>query len=127
LKKLLSISLVFAYLTANTELRQILSLPHLIGHYHAHQQANPSLSFLNFLAMHYGGDDGNPNDNNEDSKLPFKNPHALNVAFSALPAPVNSGPTAVSAIPCTRIFIYEAGYIPTVHLDALLRPPIAVS
>jgi len=60
-------------LNASTEFQQLLKFPLLIQHYLQHKQKDSSLSFLEFVKLHYAAKDHpNDNDDNEDSKLPFK-------------------------------------------------------
>lgn len=41
-------------------------------HYQEHHQLDPSISFVDFLGMHYWGTDLNDNDDDRDNELPFK-------------------------------------------------------
>lgn len=51
---------------------QIVKLPNLYGHFKEHRLRNPAVSFFDYLAMHYWGNDINDNDDEQDMKLPFK-------------------------------------------------------
>lgn len=67
------IFLISLHLIAHTDFMQVCKLPELIGHFKAHHDHNHSISFLDFLNMHYGGnDDGTSRDDWEDNQLPFK-------------------------------------------------------
>ena len=73
LKKLISISLLFVFLSANTELHQLLKLPVLIHHYLSHHQDEHDKSFAHFLADHYSSKpEHTDKDNHEHDNLPFK-------------------------------------------------------
>lgn len=88
LKKWLIISMLFVYLSANTQLHEIFKLPVLIEHFLEHHHANKHLSFFDFLKMHYANGNKRYADYDEDMKLPFKSADACDffvAAFSMLP------------------------------------------
>lgn len=57
---------------SNTSFNQIFKLPLLIEHYREHRALNYTVTFFEFLAMHYGGNDNDPRDDAKDHSLPFK-------------------------------------------------------
>ena len=116
--------MVFVYLFSYTELKQVKALSQLFRHYHQHQQANPSINFLHFLAMHYVGDDGNPYDNDEDAKLPFKNPQTISGYTFNIVAPDFTTFHLDMNIPGTIVFFHETKFTQSVHLKAIFHPPI---
>lgn len=73
MRKLPVYFLLALHLLGNTEFAQFFRLPTLLKHYQQHCQKDSSLDFLQFIAMHYGGDDGDPTDNAEDDQLPCHN------------------------------------------------------
>lgn len=70
-KKFLAISFLFIYLFSTTELHQFLKIPVLFEHFSEHRSKDKSLSFLNFLYLHYKNNTKD-SDYNRDLKLPFK-------------------------------------------------------
>ncbi len=68
-------------------LYQVLKVPSLIRHFTEHQALNHNISFVDFLAMHYWGDDLNDNDDEKDMQLPFKKFEIQQTNFVPLPAP----------------------------------------
>ncbi|MBC7524368.1 MAG: hypothetical protein H7239_08025 [Flavobacterium sp.] len=76
MKKYLAIALLVLYLMSTTELNQLLKLPALVEHYNEHQLENSSLTFFEFLHMHYSQADDHDGDKDKDMKLPFKS-HSL--------------------------------------------------
>jgi hypothetical protein len=50
----------------------LVKLPLLIHHFAEHKSLNQEISFLDFMAMHYWGDDMNDDDDEKDMQLPFK-------------------------------------------------------
>jgi hypothetical protein len=88
MRKPLVILLLYIHFFGNTEMYQLFNLPQLVSHYFQHSRQSPGLSFLTFLNMHYGGDDGTNADNHEDSKLPYHNhlqSHTFNIVISSIP------------------------------------------
>ena len=73
MRKKLAILLISIHLVGNTEAGQAFKIPKLFDHFSRHHQQNPSLSFIQFFIMHYGGDDGIASDNDQDQELPCHN------------------------------------------------------
>jgi hypothetical protein len=53
-------------------LQHIFKVPVLVVHYFEHQQRGPDITVIEFLSMHYWGQDINDNDHERDMQLPFK-------------------------------------------------------
>ena len=90
MKKWLILTFSFAYLISTTELCQLMKLPALATHFLEHQSENKTLTFAEFLVMHYAQVDDNDGDAEKDQKLPFKSHsvccNSINyVVFNALP------------------------------------------
>jgi hypothetical protein len=85
MRRILIIALMTVHLFGDTELSQLFKMPHLITHFFQHQRQNPSITFFEFLSMHYGGDDGTKSDDFEDNKLPCHNgnSHSLSPSYTA--------------------------------------------
>lgn len=108
-----------------TSLDQLLKLPVLFEHFQEHQERDPKVSLLEFLAMHYWGQDLDDNDNARDNQLPFKkvniNIHqVLIVRFTAVPQII----AAEQIIPRT-FTAYKDQYHPDPNLTSPFRPPCA--
>jgi hypothetical protein len=86
MRKMLAISLICIHLTGNTEAGQLLKLPQLISHFFQHHQLDPSIGFFEFIAMHYGGDDGTNADDDFDNQLPCHSPdqNTINIVYSPM-------------------------------------------
>jgi len=75
-KKIISISFIFIFLCANTEIGQLLKLPALIQHFTEHHDHDDAvkISFADFIDFHYNNDkqhsDTDKHDNHQN--LPFK-------------------------------------------------------
>jgi hypothetical protein len=59
-------------LNSATELHQLFKLPSLIAHYLHHRQEDKSITFFDFLRIHYSENHPLDNDDEEDNQLPFK-------------------------------------------------------
>ncbi|MEE1944469.1 hypothetical protein VRU48_05075 [Pedobacter sp. KR3-3] len=105
-----------------TPVHQLLKTPALFHHFHYHCQQSPDISFIDFLSMHYWGND-NDSDDEEDMKLPFKkmtNPVVLSFCIPAKPVLITAG----------FLFKYTQDYplpndslIPDNINSSLFRPP----
>jgi len=77
LKKLIAISFLIVFLSANTELHQLLKLPVLIHHFFDHHNQQPSETIVDFLSEHYSASKNQSTADKHDRKhnhdnLPFK-------------------------------------------------------
>ncbi len=80
--------MLFVYLSSSTQLHEIFKLPTLVEHFLEHHSANNSLSFFEFLKMHYTNGDVKSADYEKDMKLPFKSHDVCDyfvATFSMLP------------------------------------------
>jgi hypothetical protein len=71
-KRLAGILFISIYMLAFAEFHQLLRVPFLIQHYQFHQQADPGISFVKFLNMHYLGPIIVDDDFTQDQQLPFR-------------------------------------------------------
>jgi hypothetical protein len=107
-----------------TSLNQVLKFPSLVSHFIEHKTLNSEISFLDFLSMHYWGEDLDDNDDEKDMKLPFKkmDVQAANFLF----IPVSSAFTFKTATTWADKTDYGPDQ-PQVHYNAalgsLFRPP----
>jgi len=66
-------------------LYQVLKVPSLIRHFTEHKALNQKISFVDFIAMHYWGDDLDDKDDDKDMQLPFKKFEIQQVNFVPIP------------------------------------------
>lgn len=86
MRKTVAILFSAIYLLGATEASQLLKLPVLVQHYYEHKAGNASVTLLNFLHMHYMGNDDDNSDNMRDRELPFKTmDDCCMIAFNSLP------------------------------------------
>lgn len=69
-----------------TSLYQLIKIPKLYGHFMEHKALNPEVGFLDYLSMHYWGEDLNDDDDEKDMQLPFKKYDIHTPSFLFVPA-----------------------------------------
>ncbi|KIO51755.1 hypothetical protein IW18_15935 [Flavobacterium hibernum] len=105
--------------------QQFYKLPILIEHYNEHQERQ-DVSFIDFLEMHYWGEDLNDNDSDRDMQLPFK--HISSASFQLVFVPAEKH---IFDIPFTVDFSesviipYTSNLYSNPALFAVFRPPLA--
>jgi hypothetical protein len=124
MRQILLISIISIHLLGNTEISQVFKLPNLIEHYFEHHRQNNDLGFFQFLAMHYGGDDGTDADDDKDSQLPCHNIH--HNTLSVVCFHIAPGVPFLDIV--TNYNTKEYGkplltYLPQKHGLSLFRPP----
>lgn len=96
LSSLLSVQLFVAALMPGRSLHELAKVPGLIGHYRHHVADHGSISFLDFLNLHYGNPSHRHDREEHHEELPFK---TLTTDFSGvfcLPVAVLSRETSAS-------------------------------
>jgi hypothetical protein len=71
-KKAISIFLLSIYLLTFAEFHQFLRIPALVEHFIEHRHLTPSISFMDFLRIHYVGPNVVDDDYQRDNQLPFR-------------------------------------------------------
>lgn len=64
--------LIFVFTENALLVNQVAKLPALVSHFAEHQDRTASLSFIQFLELHYGDEIPNDEDAQRDMELPFK-------------------------------------------------------
>jgi hypothetical protein len=117
------IYLLLPFILFNGSLVELCKLPAFFSHFLSHHQKQ-NVNLLEFISMHYLGNDINDNDDAEDMKLPFKK--ANNNAFVQfnipLAKPINVGKQHYRSIETPKLIPYNY-LITDPSLDALFRPP----
>jgi hypothetical protein len=113
------------HLFGNTELGQLFGLPKLVSHYFQHRQLDRSVTFIDFLAMHYGGDDGTTADDDIDNQLPYH--HVDNHCLSVVYYPSDQYVFNINIIEHDTEYGSRliAGH-PSEHVSLILQPPRTV-
>ncbi|MBC9797091.1 hypothetical protein [Sinomicrobium weinanense] len=104
--------------------QQLFKVPVLFQHYTEHQKNCGDLGFVDFLAMHYWGEDFNDEDDDRDMQLPFKtvDPGVAHSVF--IPTRMYTPVGITQYIPHSRINSQKSLH-PNPHLGDLFRPPMA--
>ena len=121
-----SLYLIFSILFLNnTPLHQLCKIPVLIQHYQEHRQLDENVDLLDFLSMHYWGNDLNDNDEDRDRQLPFKEFNAGTHLGLFLPTQKFSIITAEVFYPSVLFHVLRNEYLPDPSISSLFRPPKA--
>ncbi len=126
MKKRIAILFVILYINFTTELYQLLKLPILMEHFFEHQSQNSSLTFFEFLSMHYSQEDDHDGDIEKDSKLPFKSHSFCNSSISFIPlnVEVNYTFTELKIFKERKSIInFYTFLVSSSHLKAIWQPP----
>ncbi|WP_343707006.1 hypothetical protein [Flavobacterium sp.] len=125
MRKLIVYIFIFLIASNSSFVQQFYKLPILIEHYQEHRQLM-DLSFIDFLSMHYWGEDLKDNDADRDMQLPFKTISNSSFHFvfilhdkDLLPVPFNL------ELPQSKIPTYRSDLFSDPNLLSLFRPPIA--
>lgn len=125
MKKATAIFFLSLYLFSSTELKQLVKLPLLFQHYKEHKALDGSISFLQFLRIHYHDATVIDDDYARDMQLPFKNHDTChNISFNALTA--TSFPSVIEkpVLPCRHNYIISNDdFLNTVYLSSVWQPP----
>ncbi|WDF54249.1 hypothetical protein [Mucilaginibacter sp. KACC 22063] len=125
MKKLTAILLLTVFLFSTTELHQLLKLPMVFEHFAEHRKENKSISFLQFLDMHYMHGSPRDKDYSEDMKLPFKTADNCMAAISPVVVPqvlpALTFPVIYSAE--TKLEPLNSGFNYSVYLSGIWQPP----
>jgi hypothetical protein len=125
LRKITIILFLSIYLSSVTELHQLLKLPLLIEHFVEHKEKTQSLSFWEFLCMHYSQQTDGDGDTDRDKQLPFKSHDGCSSAFMS--GFMNGASSQIS--PKTRILTacyyseYADTFLSSAHLSSIWQPP----
>ncbi|MFC0774152.1 hypothetical protein [Terrimonas alba] len=123
MRKTLIIGLMLVHLFAHTEVGQVFRLPNLLSHFFQHHRQNPRISFFDFIAMHYGGDDGTHADDDRDDQLPCHNinNNTLSIVYSVFENDVPS--LAVEMNISAEYGSHLQPGNPSEHVLLVLQPP----
>ncbi|MGZ5221684.1 MAG: hypothetical protein ACXWV6_08240 [Chitinophagaceae bacterium] len=123
MRKSITIGLIVVHLLAHTEAGQLLRLPNLLNHFFQHHRQNPGVDFLDFIAMHYGGDDGTHADDDMDSQLPYHNVNnnTLSIVYPAFNNDIPSFDIDINTLPEYGSRLLTGN--PSEHVLLILQPP----
>ena len=124
MKKTIAILFISLYVFSATELNQFFKLPILFEHFSEHKTENKNITFLQFLKIHYQGNQIPDDDDFKDKRLPFKSHgnsfstqiFAVLPAFTEIEIPVFSDNNK-------SVTIHKNQFIPTLQLESIWQPP----
>jgi hypothetical protein len=123
LKKVL-LYIIFVVLALDTtSLYQVFKLPSLFGHFTEHKLRNRNIDFIEFLAMHYWGEDLNDDDDEKDMQLPFKKIDLQQSAFLFVPTENFFFATTINWPQAHDYGIDHSQFHISKHTGAHFRPP----
>ena len=112
--------MVVLYINSNTELHELLRLPVLMEHFAELREQTASLSFWDYLVMHYKNDVSH---DDHDTKLPFKNPaHAFIAATLSICAQHISIREVSPTEEIQHSSFYTEGFVAS-PLNEIFQPP----
>ena len=125
MKNIIAIFFLSIYLISLTELHQLIKTPILVEHYQEHKAKNKDLSIIDFLILHYAGDNPKDADYDTDMKLPFKSHDGCLNAMVVVYVPCNSPVDIIKPVP-TKVnayFEYQESFISPTFLSSIWQPP----
>ncbi|MFZ9387594.1 MAG: hypothetical protein ACO25B_06905 [Chitinophagaceae bacterium] len=126
MRNTLLVILMTLHLTGNTEVGQLFRMPKLIAHFFQHHRQDNSIGFVEFIAMHYGGDDGTDADDDMDNQLPCHSPGNHTLAWVYYPMTNDIFVEEPDLNIQDRYFARIVEGIPSKHVLLILQPPRAV-
>lgn len=122
MKKVLVYILLITIVLANSSLTQLFKISNLFEHYFDHQNRNQDITVVNFLSMHYWGNDIPDHDDDEDNKLPFKKEFvSFHFYYLGGSQQILTTPPIVWHEP---LYSLPNNYnLPTAYLNPLFKPP----
>ncbi|GAB3934816.1 hypothetical protein [Mucilaginibacter myungsuensis] len=123
MKKVLLYFMLFLIAAEATEVDQLAKLPILFQHFAEHQERDKSVSLMQFLSMHYGGNDQDDNDNDRDEALPFKKLDAHHSTVLMMPTVRTIAVNTYGQPVNINLTDYSPGHIPDAALSSHFRPP----
>lgn len=129
LTRFLLISYLFAVLVPAQIKEELGKLPQLAAHFQEHQLTEPSISFSEFLVMHYGSGFARHQSDHSHSDLPGKGNHVHSVAcafshivileYTELPEVA----VRIPSEPSNAAFFKESALLPSSHQSGIWQPP----
>lgn len=117
----IAIGLLILQLGLFTELHEVIRLPILVAHFIEHREQVPSMSFYQFMAMHYKTDVAH---DATDMELPFKDcDNSVTSNFALLEQKDFVFTASQQTVPV--FFLTYISFVPSSGLDEIFQPPRA--
>ncbi len=94
----------------------------MLEHYAEHKRQKADITFVDFIFMHYIGDDGVADDDSKDMQLPFKKANTASYeayGFAVAPLQLKSIPYAADICYC----LLNKQSLPCPDMGKLIKPP----
>ncbi len=110
------------FLFSATELHQLSRIPELISHFNQHSRKDSSMSFRDFLQLHYTTSHPDDKDEQDDQELPFKSMAGINHLDQPWSIPLFFMLTLCPEPGAVFILCYEQG-LPCKTVAGIFHPP----
>jgi hypothetical protein len=107
----------------NTYFKEVFKLPMLVSHFIEHSKLDSHISVIQFLSMHYWGEDIDDDDDEKDMKLPFKKVDS-HFAYQ-IPIPPAKAIVVKQEFSTFEVLqpLFKDGHFSNPALASLFRPP----
>jgi len=125
IKRSLALAFLSLYLFSTTEFHELLRLPAMFEHFDSHKKETPTISFWEFLCLHYTHGEVQDDDYDKDMKLPFKTHDGSNSQnfISLIPEQKYSLAKINPPIIRKHTHKYQAGFTNSFYLNTIWQPP----
>lgn len=124
MKQTAALFFLLIYLSAATELHQLVRLPVFIEHFKEHKSLNGSLGLLDFIALHYFNSEHT--DAEAHQELPFNSNDCLAVSLSLVILPDSSSEPPANVVCAIKapILYSDLAFASRIHFS-IWQPPRA--
>jgi hypothetical protein len=129
MRRALLLFIAFVYLSTVTEVHELFKVTNLIAHYLQHREQDSTLSFTDFIALHYDEHSEHACSAEHTDELPFKS-HPFSIAWFNLIAPIPTPAIKHGISFCAEAFNPEAYYrciIASERESSIWQPPRLVA
>lgn len=124
MRKATALFMLAVFLFSNTELHELGKVRAFIGHFREHRAADPEISVLGFIQLHYFNGGVRDEDYDRDMQLPFK---AIDCTVSGavftLPQHIPWTPQPPVQTGRHVLLPITPQYTPSAHLSTIWQPP----
>lgn len=128
MKRTFAILFLVIYMSSTTEFYQLWKLPVLVEHFFEHKTQDSSITLMDFLVIHYGGNhlEGHPqnDDFEQDQRLPFMN-FSNTLSFCFVFPPLNAYEIKGKLFPDKQLKInaFDDAFLENKYLSSIWQPP----
>jgi len=117
--------ILFAYLSSVTEVHELFKAANLFSHFMQHLEQDDSLSFSDFLSMHYAENSEHANSEEHSDSLPFKSHHTSSalISFVALIPTIGFEAIPLWVIEAATPIAFYKPIAASARVSAIWQPP----